>query len=58
MAMNSFQLFLSQIKSNPEALRIKMLQIIFDILMSYDEELLGENGGIVSPNVWLNLAVT
>ena len=42
MAMNSFQLFLNQIKSAPEPLRIKVLQIVFDIMMSYDKELLGE----------------
>ena len=39
MAMNSFQLFLNQIKSSPEPLRIKVLQIVFDIIMSYDKEL-------------------
>jgi condensin complex subunit 3 len=48
MAMNSFQLFLSQIKSAPESLRIKVLQIVFDIMMSYDKELLGEKEDIVS----------
>lgn len=43
MAMNSFQLFLNQIKSAPEPLRVKVLQIVFDIMMSYDRDLLGEN---------------
>lgn len=48
MAMNSFQLFLSQVKNSPETLRIKNIQIVFDILMSYEKELLGEGVDIVS----------
>ncbi|KAI0073119.1 hypothetical protein K474DRAFT_1603932 [Panus rudis PR-1116 ss-1] len=40
MAMSSFQLFLNQVQSAPEALKLKVLQVIFDILMVYDDELL------------------
>ncbi|KAH8108765.1 nuclear condensing complex subunit [Phellopilus nigrolimitatus] len=50
MALSSFQLFLSQVKSAPESLRIKVLQVIFDIMMTYEKDLLGsveEIGGRV-----------
>ncbi|KAL4248657.1 CND3 (condensin subunit 3) family protein [Abortiporus biennis] len=40
MAMGSFQLFLNQVHNAPEALKVKVLQVIFDILMVYDEEFL------------------
>ncbi|KZT66264.1 hypothetical protein DAEQUDRAFT_768182 [Daedalea quercina L-15889] len=40
MAMNSLQLFLNQVQSAPEDLKVKVLQVVFDILMIYDEELL------------------
>lgn len=33
MALNSLQLFLSQVQSAPEVLKIRVLQIVFDILM-------------------------
>lgn len=48
MAMSSFQLFLSQVKSAPEALRLKVLQVVFDILMTYEKDLLGGAEEIVS----------
>ncbi len=51
MAMNSFQLFLSQVKSSPESLRLKNIQIVFDIMMSYEKDLLGENVEIVRRSV-------
>ncbi|KAG6332139.1 hypothetical protein ID866_6950 [Astraeus odoratus] len=41
MALNSFQLFLSQIQAAPEVLKIRVLQIVFDILMVHDAEFLG-----------------
>ena len=47
MAMSSFQLFLNQVQSAPEDLRLKVLQVIFDILMVYDEELLKRSKEIV-----------
>lgn len=46
--MSSFQLFLSQVKSAPEALRLKVLQVVFDILMTYEKDLLGGAEEIVS----------
>ncbi|KAI6040837.1 nuclear condensing complex subunit [Pisolithus marmoratus] len=41
MALNSFQLFLSQIQAAPEVLKIRVLQIVFDILMVHDGDFLG-----------------
>ncbi|CAL1698800.1 unnamed protein product [Somion occarium] len=40
MAMSSFQLFLSQVQSSSEDLKLKVLQVVFDILMIYEEDLL------------------
>ncbi|TFY58884.1 hypothetical protein EVJ58_g6127 [Rhodofomes roseus] len=48
MAMNSFQLFLNQVQSAPDDLKTKVLQVIFDILMVYDEELLLRSEDIAS----------
>ena len=48
MALSSFQLFLGQVKSFPESLRIKVLQIVFDIMMTYEKDLFGGEGAIVS----------
>ncbi|KZT24842.1 hypothetical protein NEOLEDRAFT_1134516 [Neolentinus lepideus HHB14362 ss-1] len=44
MALNSFQLFLSQVQSAPEPLKIRVLQIIFDMLMVHDRDFLGNDG--------------
>jgi condensin complex subunit 3 len=44
MALNSFQLFLSQIQAAPEVLKMRVLQIVFDILMVHEGEFLGRNG--------------
>ncbi|PSR90834.1 hypothetical protein PHLCEN_2v4803 [Hermanssonia centrifuga] len=41
MAQNSFQLFLSQLQSAPEVLKIRVLQIVFDIMMVHDGIFLG-----------------
>ncbi|KAI0941839.1 hypothetical protein AcV7_002413 [Taiwanofungus camphoratus] len=41
MALNSFQLFLSQIQSAPEVIKISVLQIVFDILMVHEGDFLG-----------------
>ena len=41
MAMNSFRLFIGQIQSAPELLRVRVLQIMFDILMVHDRDFLG-----------------
>lgn len=47
MAVNSFQLFVGQIQSAPEVLKLRVLQIVFDILMVHDAHFLGPT----SPNV-------
>ncbi|EJC98309.1 uncharacterized protein FOMMEDRAFT_96961 [Fomitiporia mediterranea MF3/22] len=39
MALSSFQLFLSQLKSSPKSLRLKVLQVVFDIMMTYEKDL-------------------
>ncbi|OBZ78081.1 Condensin complex subunit 3 [Grifola frondosa] len=46
MALNSFQLFLGQIQSAPELLKLRVLQIVFDILMVHEGAFLGPG----SPN--------
>ncbi|KAI0363430.1 ARM repeat-containing protein [Pilatotrama ljubarskyi] len=46
MALSSFQLFLSQVQTAPEVLKIRVLQIIFDILMVHEGAFLGPG----SPN--------
>ena len=43
MALSSFQLFLSQVQSAPEVLKIRVLQTIFDILMVHEGVFLGPN---------------
>ncbi|KII87912.1 hypothetical protein PLICRDRAFT_112070 [Plicaturopsis crispa FD-325 SS-3] len=43
MALKSFQLFLGQVQSSPEELQIKVLQIVFDLLLVYDQEFFGRN---------------
>ncbi|KAG1834854.1 nuclear condensing complex subunit [Suillus variegatus] len=44
MALNSFQLFLGQIQTAPEVLRIRVLQIVFDILMVHENDFLKKEG--------------
>jgi hypothetical protein len=44
MALNSFQLFISQVQSAPEVLKLRVLQIVFDILMVHENEFLGKEG--------------
>ena len=48
MAVNSFQLFLSQVQAAPEELKLKVLQIVLDILIMYDQEFFGKPNDIVS----------
>ncbi|KAI0090375.1 nuclear condensing complex subunit [Irpex rosettiformis] len=43
MAMNSFQLFLSQVQAAPEPLKVRVLHVVFDILMVHDKDFLGPN---------------
>ena len=47
MAVGSFQLFLGQIQSAPESLRLKALQVVFDILLTYDKGLYGPTETVV-----------
>ncbi|KAF5389537.1 hypothetical protein D9757_004209 [Collybiopsis confluens] len=46
MATNSFQLFLNQVQTAPEDLKLKVLQIVFDLLIMYDREFLGRSNEI------------
>ena len=41
MALNSFPLFLNQLSSSPEALRIRVLHIVFDVMMVHEGDFLG-----------------
>lgn len=54
MALSSFQLFLSQVKSSSESLRIKVLQVVFDIMMTYEKDLFGGGESIVSKLLFLS----
>ncbi|KAG1728449.1 nuclear condensing complex subunit [Suillus lakei] len=45
MALNSFQLFLGQVQTAPEVLKIRVLQIVFDILMVHENDFLSNVGG-------------
>jgi hypothetical protein len=40
MALNSFQLFLSQVQTVPEVLKLRMLQVVFDVFMVHEGEFL------------------
>ncbi|RDB27802.1 Condensin complex subunit 3 [Hypsizygus marmoreus] len=43
MALSSFQLFLGQVQSAPEELKLRVLQVIFDLLITYDQEFFGRS---------------
>lgn len=43
MALQSFQLFVSQVESAPEPLRLRVFQIIFDVLMVHEHDFLGRD---------------
>ncbi|KAJ3774574.1 nuclear condensing complex subunit [Lentinula raphanica] len=47
MAINSFQLFLNQVQTAPEELKLKVLQIVFDLLIMYERDFLGRSEIIV-----------
>ena len=50
MALNSFQLFVSQVQGGaPEILKLRILQVIFDILMVHDKDYLSAQSTAVSP---------
>ncbi|KAI9511024.1 nuclear condensing complex subunit [Russula earlei] len=40
MALNSFQLFLSQVQTAPEVLKLRVLQVVFDVLMVHESDFL------------------
>ena len=46
MALNSFQLFFSQVQSAPEVLKTRVLQIMFDMLMVHEADFLGARATI------------
>ena len=48
MALGSFQLFLGQVQNAPGELKIRVLQVIFDLLIMYDEEFFSRSDDIVS----------
>lgn len=50
MALNSFQLFLGQIQTAPEVLKIRVLQIVFDILMVHENDFMSKERGAVGNN--------
>jgi len=50
LALSSFQLFLSQIQNTSEVLKIRVLQIVFDILMVHENDFLGGEGENVGWN--------
>ena len=52
MALNSFQLFLQQYQPSPPSLRLRILQIVFDVMMTYESDFLG------NPSVGVRLKVT
>ena len=49
MALNSFQLFLGQIQTAPELLKLRVLQVVFDILMVHDRDFFGNNANVRGP---------
>lgn len=55
LALQSMQLFLGQITSSPEALKLSILQAIFDMLMVHENDFLGKDGGD-NVRLWLPLS--
>lgn len=51
MALSSIQLFLSQVQSAPEELKLRVLQVIFDLLFLYDQDFFGRSDDVVSLNI-------
>lgn len=47
MALSSMQLFLGQVQSAPEELKIRVLQVIFDLLFLYDHDFFGRSDDAV-----------
>lgn len=42
MAVNSLQLFLSQVQAAPEMLKLRVLQVVFDMLMVHELDFLAK----------------
>lgn len=53
MALGSFQLFLGQVQNAPEEVKLRVLQVIFDLLIMYDEEFFSRSDDIVSQRHFL-----
>jgi len=49
MALNSFQLFMSQIQTAPEPLKLPVLKLVFDILMVHGKEFLYSENAAIPP---------
>jgi condensin complex subunit 3 len=64
MALNSFQLFLSQVQTAPEVLKLRVLQVVFDVLMVHEIDFLanasvGVRGDLTSVlSLWINPSVS
>jgi condensin complex subunit 3 len=56
MALNSFQLFLSQVQTAPEVLKLRVLQVVFDVLMVHEGDFLA-NASVGVRRVLLHLAL-
>ena len=48
MALSSFQLFLNQIKTAPDQLKIKVIQIVFDVMMTFERDFFERADGMVA----------
>jgi condensin complex subunit 3 len=57
MALNSFQLFLSQVQTAPEVLKLRVLQVVFDVLMVHEGDFLA-NASVGVRRVLLRLALS
>ena len=49
--MNSLQLFLNQVQSAHESLKLTILQIVFDIIMVYEGDLLYHSEDVVRRSI-------
>lgn len=47
MALSSFQLFLNQVQSVPEDMKMRVLQVVFDLLIMYPQDFFGRSEDIV-----------
>jgi condensin complex subunit 3 len=47
MALSSFQRFLNQVQSVPEDMKMRVLQVVFDLLIMYPQDFFGRSEDIV-----------